>query len=60
MTEEQKSKPFTAPSDGWREPKPLPDGLLPVASFDSAFMPKALAPWIDDVSDCSVRRTMWR
>jgi putative DNA primase/helicase len=35
----------------WPAPKPLPDGLLPVEPFSSDFMPDALAPWIDDISD---------
>jgi hypothetical protein len=35
----------------WPEPKPVPDGLLPVASFDSAFLPEAIAPWVMDISD---------
>jgi hypothetical protein len=35
----------------WPEPRPLPDGLLPVAAFDPAFLPEAIAPWIMDISD---------
>jgi Protein of unknown function (DUF3987) len=35
----------------WPEPKPVPEGLLPVASFDSAFLPDAIAPWVMDISD---------
>ncbi|HEY8032038.1 MAG TPA: YfjI family protein [Methylocella sp.] len=35
----------------WPEPKPLPDGLLPVAAFDPAFLPEAIAPWVMDISD---------
>jgi hypothetical protein len=30
----------------WPEPDPLPSGLLPVASFDPAFLPAAIAPWV--------------
>jgi hypothetical protein len=35
----------------WPEPKPLPNGLAPVESFNSDFMPAALAPWIHDIGD---------
>ncbi|MFO1102478.1 MAG: YfjI family protein [Methylocystis sp.] len=35
----------------WPEPKPLPEGLLPVARFDNAFLPDALRPWAADISD---------
>jgi hypothetical protein len=35
----------------WSEPIPIPDGLLPVAAFDSAFLPEAIAPWVMDISD---------
>jgi hypothetical protein len=35
----------------WPEPKPVPDGLLPVAKFDLAFLPKSVAPWVKDVAD---------
>jgi hypothetical protein len=37
--------------DGWPEPKPLPQGLLPVDPFDLDFVPTALKPWIDDVAN---------
>ena len=33
------------------EPKPLPDGLAPVMSFDLNFLPAALAPWVGDISE---------
>jgi hypothetical protein len=43
----------------WPEPKPLPNGLAPVESFSSDFLPDALAPWVDDIAnDCSARLTM--
>jgi hypothetical protein len=35
----------------WPEPRPLPDGLLPVAPFDMAFLPEAIGPWVADISD---------
>jgi hypothetical protein len=35
----------------WPEPRPLPDGLLPVAPFDMALLPAAIAPWVGDISD---------
>ena len=37
--------------DNWPDPKPLPDGLLPVAPFDYAFLPEAIAPWVRDISE---------
>jgi len=39
-----------AVSVAWPEPKPLPSGLAPVQPFDIDFMPTALAPWIDDIT----------
>jgi putative DNA primase/helicase len=44
---------FDGGSDGqkWPNPKPLPDGLLPVASFDTAFLPESIAPWVADIAD---------
>ncbi len=53
------AKPFepglepSAATDGpaWRQPKPLPNGLLRVDSFDPAFLPKAIAPWVMDISE---------
>lgn len=38
-------------SAGWPEPKALPAGLLPVASFDMDFLPKSIAPWVGDIAD---------
>lgn len=35
-------------ANDWPEPKPLPDGLLPVAPFDLAFLPASVAPWVAD------------
>jgi Protein of unknown function (DUF3987) len=35
----------------WPRPKPLPDGLLPVAPFDAAFLPEAVAPYVTDIAD---------
>ena len=35
----------------WPNPKPLPDGLLPVAAFNPAFLPETIAPWVMDISD---------
>jgi len=53
------AKPFEPGAHGafepfegdWPEPKPLPDGLLSVAAFDPAFLPKAIGPWVMDISD---------
>jgi hypothetical protein len=38
-------------SKKWPELKPLPDGLPPVESFSSAFLPSSLAPWVDDIAN---------
>jgi Protein of unknown function (DUF3987) len=35
----------------WPAPTFIPDGLLPVASFDPAFLPEAIGPWVVDISD---------
>jgi len=37
--------------ENWPDPKPLPDGLLPVAAFDEAFLPESLRPWAMDIAD---------
>ena len=42
----QHSEPFT-----WPTPKPLPNGLAPVAPFSLEFLPDRLAPWIADISN---------
>jgi hypothetical protein len=39
------------PVSDWPMPKPLPQGLLPVAPFELAFLPESIRPWVDDVSD---------
>ena len=42
-------------SDGgtreWPEPKPLPNGLAQVASFDIALLPETIAPWVADIAE---------
>ena len=35
----------------WTQPKPLPSGLLKVASFDDEFLPRSIAPWVLDISE---------
>jgi hypothetical protein len=35
----------------WPEPKPLPDGLLPVKAFELDYLPESIAPWVGDISD---------
>jgi hypothetical protein len=35
----------------WLQPKPLPNGLAPVEAFSLDFMPRSLAPWIDDIAN---------
>jgi hypothetical protein len=39
------------PQEPWPQPKPIPDGLLPVAFFDPSFLPTAVAPWAVDIAD---------
>ena len=49
---EPEPKPKPDPRDSlWPDPKPLPDGLPPVASFDPAFLPAAIAPWAMDIAE---------
>jgi putative DNA primase/helicase len=43
--------PPAADPDGWPEPQPLPDGLLPVMAFDYALLPETLAPWARDICE---------
>ncbi len=31
--------------------KPLPDGLPPVAEFDSTFLPASIGPWVMDIAE---------
>ena len=38
-------------SEDWPEPLSLPDGLSPVATFDAAFLPEKIAPWVCDISE---------
>jgi hypothetical protein len=35
----------------WPQPKPLPNGLAPVASFDIALLPETIAPWVADIAE---------
>ena len=35
----------------WQEPKPLPDGLSPVVSFECGFLPASIGPWVEDISE---------
>ena len=35
----------------WPDPKPLPDGLLPVAPFEYDFLPSSIAPWVADIAE---------
>jgi putative DNA primase/helicase len=37
--------------NGWPDPQPLPDGLLPVMAFDFALLPDTLLPWAKDICD---------
>jgi hypothetical protein len=42
-------------SDGgtqdWPQPKPLPNGLAPVASFDIALLPETIGRWVADIAE---------
>ena len=40
------ARQFQAEPRDWPEPKPLPDGLLPVAAFNMEFLPASIAPWV--------------
>jgi len=46
-----RSQPAVADPRIWPEPKPLPPGLAPVDSFQTKFLPNALAPWVEDISN---------
>lgn len=35
----------------WPDPDPLPGGLLPVPEFDTAMLPDAFRPWIEDIAE---------
>jgi hypothetical protein len=35
----------------WPEPKPLPNGLPRVDDFSLEFLPDALAPWVEDITN---------
>lgn len=38
-------------ADQWPDPKPLPNGLLPVDPFDLDFLPSRIAPWVGDIAE---------
>ena len=44
---------YSSPINGeaWPEPKPLPSGLLPVASFDPDYIPASLGSWVADIAE---------
>ena len=50
---EREAGRIIAPATGaaWREPKAIPEGLLPVAPFAPEFLPARLAPWANDVAE---------
>jgi putative DNA primase/helicase len=37
--------------DDWPEPVPLPEGLSPVETLNTALLPEAIAPWVCDISE---------
>jgi putative DNA primase/helicase len=43
--------PRQAQAESWPAPQTLPSGLLPVPPFKTEFLPAALAPWIEDISE---------
>jgi putative DNA primase/helicase len=44
------SSAATGPNE-WADPVELPSGLKPVALFDDKFLPRNIAPWVQDISD---------
>jgi hypothetical protein len=50
-TKEYAARNAATPARNWPEPKPIPDGLAPVAPFDIAFLPESIASWVADIAD---------
>ena len=48
---ERKAMPPAPVARLWPEPKSIPDGLAPVAPFETAFLPESIAPWVADIAD---------
>jgi Protein of unknown function (DUF3987) len=48
---DNEDSPFAGGSVQWREPEPIPSGLLPVAAFEPYFLPESIRPWVMDVAD---------
>jgi hypothetical protein len=48
-----KTTPTLVPADSvaWPEPRPIPEGLLPVKPLALDLLPKSLAPWVGDISE---------
>jgi Protein of unknown function (DUF3987) len=44
-------KPDRSGVRAWPKPKSLPNGIAPVESFSSDFLPDALAPWVEDIAN---------
>lgn len=38
-------------TDAWRDPRPIPTGLAPVAPFDADMLPEAFRAWVCDIAD---------
>jgi hypothetical protein len=49
--ERHSSQAASRASQEWSQPKPLPNGLAPVASFDTALLPETIAPWVADIAE---------
>ena len=39
------------PFNPWPDPAPLPAGLKPVMAFDTAWLPRTIRPWVEDIAD---------
>lgn len=44
-------KSVTTKSGNWPVPKPLPSGLVPVPPFNLEYLPRSIAPWVDDIAE---------
>jgi hypothetical protein len=42
---------FNSVSQTWPDPTPIPDGLLPVKTFDPDLLPASISPWALDIAD---------
>lgn len=47
----QDSAAASRPEEGWPDPAPLPEELLPVPPFDMNLLPTKLRPWVEDITE---------